>query len=58
MGRTHGKMDDYHTVRRVFMAAISRGLVWGRQREGWMDGVNTTREGQQGLESQGANVCD
>ena len=32
-------MDEYRTARRVLMAEVSGGLVRGRPRLGWMDGV-------------------
>ena len=33
------RMDEYWMVRRVLMAEVSVGLVRGRPRLGWMDGV-------------------
>ena len=33
------RMDDYRMARRVLMAEVSGGLVRGRPRLGWMDGV-------------------
>ena len=33
------RMDDYRMARRVLMTEVSRGLVRGRPRLGWMDGV-------------------
>ena len=33
------RMDDYHMARMVLMAEVSGGLVRGRPRLGWMDGV-------------------
>ena len=33
------RMDDYRMARRVLMAGVSGGLVRGRPRLGWMDGV-------------------
>ena len=32
-------MDEYRITRRMLMEEVSRGLVRGRQRLGWMDGV-------------------
>ena len=34
------RMDEDRMVRRVLMAEVSGGHVRGRQRLGWMDGVN------------------
>ena len=36
------RMDEYHMARRVLMAKVSGGRVWGRPRLGWMDGVKVT----------------
>ena len=33
------RMNDYCMARRVLMAEVSMGLVRGRPRLGWMDGV-------------------
>ena len=33
------RMDDYRMARRVLMAEVSGGLVRGRLRLGWMDGM-------------------
>ena len=33
------RMDEYRMARRVLMAEVSGGRVRGRQRLGWMDGV-------------------
>ena len=33
------RMDEYPMARRVLMAEVSGGLVQGRLRLGWMDGV-------------------
>ena len=33
------RMDEYCMARRVLMADVSGGLVRGRPRLGWMDGV-------------------
>ena len=33
------RMNDYRMARRVLMANVSGGRVWGRPRLGWMDGV-------------------
>ena len=33
------RMDEYCMARRVLMAEVSGGLVWGRPRFGWVDGV-------------------
>ena len=33
------RMDEYRMARRVLMAEVSVGLVRGRPRLGWMDGV-------------------
>ena len=32
-------MDEYRMARRVLMAEVSGGLVRGKPRLGWMDGV-------------------
>ena len=36
------RMDEYRTARRVLMADVSGGMVWGRPRLGLMDGVTMT----------------
>ena len=33
------RMDEYRMARRVLMAEMSEGRVWGRPTLGWMDGV-------------------
>ena len=33
------RMDEYRMARRVLIADLSGGRVWGRPRLGWMDGV-------------------
>ena len=33
------RMDEYRMARRVLMAEVSGGLIRGRPRLGWMDGV-------------------
>ena len=33
------RMDEYRLARRVMVAEVSGGLVQGRPRLGWMDGV-------------------
>ena len=33
------RIDEYRVARRVLMAEVSGGLVRGRPRLGWMDGV-------------------
>ena len=33
------RMDEYRMARRVLMAEVSGGLVRGRQKLSWMDGV-------------------
>ena len=33
------RTDDYRMARRVLMAEVSGGRVWGRPMLGWMDGV-------------------
>ena len=38
-------MDEYHMARRVLMAEISVGLVRGRLRLSWMDGVKVANGG-------------
>ena len=35
-----GRMDEYRMAGRVLMAEVSGGRIRGRQRLGWMDGVN------------------
>ena len=61
------RMDDYRMTRRVLMAEVSGGLVRGRPRLGWMDGVKVTgnrgmtwrlRERYERVESPGAYVTD
>ena len=45
------RMDEYCIARRVLMADVSGGRVWGRPRLGWMDGV------RKGLGSKGDRGC-
>ena len=47
------RMDDYRMARRVLMAEVSRGLVRGRPRLGWMDGVKVAL-GNRGMTAEAA----
>ena len=38
-------MDEYRMARRVLIADVSGGQVWGRSRLGCMDGVNVALGG-------------
>ena len=65
-----GKMDEYRVSRRVLIAEVSAGLVRGRPRLGWMDGVKVTlcnrgmtveaarKIGKKRVESPGAHVTE
>ena len=66
------RMDEYRMARRVLMAEVSGGLVRGRPRLGWMDGVKvalgnrgndgrgcaTMRERSERVESPGTYVTE
>ena len=49
-------MDEYRMARRVLMAEVSGGLVRGRPRLGWMDGVKTAL-GNRGMTVETARQC-
>ena len=48
------KMDDYRMASRMMMAEVSVGLVRGRLRLGWMDGVKVCGLWQQRNDSGGS----
>ena len=50
------RMDEYRLARRVLMAEISGGRVWGRPRLGWMDGVKVAL-GNRGVMVEAARQC-
>ena len=41
------RLDEYRIARRVLMAEVSGGRVWGRPMVGWMDGWCEGDLGQQ-----------
>ena len=49
-------MDEYRTARRVLMAEVSGGRVWGRQGLGWMDSVKVAL-GNRGMTAEAARQC-
>ena len=49
-------MDEYRMARRVLMAEGSEGLVRGRPRLGWMDGVKVAL-GNRGMTVEAARQC-
>ena len=49
-------MDEYRIARRVLMAEVSGGLVRGRPRLGWMDGVKVA-SGNRGMTVEAARQC-
>ena len=50
------RMDEYRMARRVLMAEVSGGLVRGRPRLGWMDGVKVAL-GNRGMTVEAARQC-
>ena len=50
------RMDDYRMTRRVLMAEVSGGLVRGRPRLGWMNGVKVAL-GNRGMTVEAARQC-
>ena len=50
------RMDNYRIARRVLMAEVSGGLVRGRPRLGWMDGVKVAL-GNRGMTMEAARQC-
>ena len=51
------RMDEYHRMaRKVLMAEVSGGLVRGRPRLGWMDGVKVAL-GNGGMTVKAARQC-
>ena len=50
------RMGDYRMARRVLMAEVSGGLVQGRPRLGWMDGVKVAL-GNRGMTVEAARQC-
>ena len=50
------RMDEYRMVRRVLMAEVSGGLVRGRPRLGWMDGVKIALDNR-GMTVEAARQC-
>ena len=50
------RMDKYRMARRVLMAEVSGGLVRGRPRLGWMDGVKVAL-GNRGMTVEAARQC-
>ena len=50
------RMDEYGMARRVLMAEVSGGLVRGRPRLGWMDGVKVAL-GNRGMAVEAARQC-
>ena len=51
------RMDDYRMAKRVLMAEISLGLVLGRLRLGWMDGLKAAL-GSKGLTVESERQCE
>ena len=49
-------MVEYRMAKRVLMAEVSRGRVWGRPRLGWMDGVKVAL-GNKGMTVEAARQC-
>ena len=49
-------MNKYRMARRVLMAEVSVGLVRGRPRLGWMDGVKVAL-GNRGMMVEAARQC-
>ena len=50
------RMDDYRMARRVLLAEVGGGLVRGRPRLGWMDGVKVAL-GNRGMTVEAARQC-
>ena len=50
------RMDEHRMARRVIMAEVSGGLVRGRPRLGWMDGVKVAF-GNRGMTVEAARQC-
>ena len=50
------RMDEYRMARRVLMAEVSGGRVRGRQRLGWMHGLNVAL-GNKGMTVEAARQC-
>ena len=51
------RMDEYRMDRRVLMAEVSGGLVRGRPRLGWIDGVMVAI-GNRGMTVEAARQCE
>ena len=50
------RMDEYRMARRVLMAEVSGGLIRGRPRLGWIDGVKVAL-GNKGMAVEAARQC-
>ena len=50
------RMDQYHMTRRVLISEVSWGLVRGRPRLGWMDGVKVALDNR-GMTVGAARQC-
>ena len=50
------RIDEYRMARRVLMADVSGGRVWGRKGLGWMDGVKMAL-GSRGMMVEAAPQC-
>ena len=50
-------MDDYRMARRVLMAEVTLGLVLGRLRLGWMDGLKVAL-GSRGMTVESERQCE
>ena len=50
------RMDEYRMARKVLMADVIWGLVRGRPRLGWMDGVKVAL-GNRGMTVEAAGQC-
>ena len=50
------RMDEYRMVRRVLMADVSGGRVWGRPRLCWMDSMKMAM-GCRGMTVEAARQC-
>ena len=51
------RMDEYRMARRALMAEVSGGLVRGRPRMGWMDGVKVALDNT-GMTVEAARECE
>ena len=51
------RMDEYRMTRNVLMVEVSVGLVRGRPRFVWMDGVNVAL-GNRGVKVKAAQQCE